>query len=140
MLRLHSIICSIYYMLTRYFSEEKAEVPEHRQMQRCSIQDVIEYINVHYTEPLRLRDVAEAFNVSGEHLSRLFRKELNLTFKEYLYSVRMTYACKLLSYSDKSLLEVAMDAGFPDLRAFSQQFDRAYHTTPKEYRRQFRQA
>ncbi len=138
-LRLHSIICSIYYMLTRYFSEEKAEVPEHRQMQRCSIQDVIEYINVHYTEPLRLRDVAEAFNVSGEHLSRLFRKELNLTFKEYLYSVRMTYACKLLSYSDKSLLEVAMDAGFPDLRAFSQQFDRAYHTTPKEYRRQFRQ-
>ena len=51
----------------------------------------------------------------------------------------MTYACKLLSYSDKSLLEVAMDAGFPDLRAFSQQFDRAYHTTPKEYRRQFRQ-
>ena len=127
-------------MLTRYFSEEKAEVPEHRQMQRCSIQDVIEYINVHYTEPLRLRDVAEAFNVSGEHLSRLFRKELNLTFKEYLYSVRMTYACKLLSYSDKSLLEVAMDAGFPDLRAFSQQFDRAYHTTPKEYRRQFRQA
>lgn len=74
-LRLHSIICSIYYMLTRYFSEEKAEVPEHRQMQRCSIQDVIEYINVHYTEPLRLRDVAEAFNVSGEHLSRLFRKE-----------------------------------------------------------------
>ena len=76
---------------------------------------------------------------SGE-ISNCCQPNAMLTFKEYLYSVRMTYACKLLSYSDKSLLEVAMDAGFPDLRAFSQQFDRAYHTTPKEYRRQFRQA
>lgn len=139
-LHLHSIICMVYYTLVRYFAVKKTEGAEPRQLQsqRSDIRAVIEYINGHYKEALRLRDVAEVFNVSGEHLSRLFRKELNLTFKEYLYSVRMTYACKRLSYSDESILEVAMDAGFPDLRAFSQQFDRAYHTTPKEYRRQFR--
>lgn len=75
-----------------------------------------------------LKDMANLYNISCEHLSRLFKKKLGLTFKEYLYSVRLTHACRLLAHTEKSILDISMEAGFPDMRAFSQQFDRVYHT------------
>ena len=85
-----------------------------------------------------LKDIADQYNFSCEHLSRLFRKKLGLTFKEYLYSIRLTHACRLLTHTEKSILDISLEAGFPDMRAFSQQFNRVYHTPPKEYRRRFR--
>ena len=125
-------------MLTKYFSRSRKAADSCRlSVQQSNLQDIIQYINTHYTEPLMLRDIANQYNVSCEHLSRLFRKKLGLTFKEYLYSIRLTHACRLLIHTDKSILDISLEAGFPDMRAFSQQFDRVYHTTPKEYRRRF---
>ncbi len=86
-------------------------------------------------EHLTLTQIAAQYNVSCEHLSRTFRKSLGLTFKEYLYSIRLTHACRLLLHTDKGILDIAMESGFPDLRFFSRQFDRVYHMTPKEYRK-----
>ena len=74
----------------------------------------------------------------GNAASEALQKKLGLTFKEYLYSIRLTHACRLLTHTEKSILDISLEAGFPDMRAFSQQFGRIYHTTPKEYRRQFR--
>lgn len=83
------------------------------------------------------RNIAQLHNISCEHLSRIFKKNLGLTFKEYLYSIRLTHACRLLLHTNKSTLEIALEAGFPDLRSFGRQFDRVYHMTPKEYRKRF---
>lgn len=139
LLQIHGLICMIYYTLTKYFSRpKKATASQRLSVQKSNLQDVIQYINNDYTEPLMLKDVADRYNISCEHLSRLFRKKLGLTFKEYLYSIRLTHACRLLTHTEKSILDISLEAGFPDMRAFSQQFDRIYHTTPKEYRRQFR--
>lgn len=137
-LQIHGLICIIYYVLTKYFSyPKKADVSRRLSLQKSNLQDIVQYINVHYTEPLMLKEIATCYNISCEHLSRLFKKKLGLTFKEYLYTIRLTHACRLLAHTDKSILEVSMEAGFPDMRTFSQRFDRVYHTTPKEYRRQF---
>lgn len=139
LLQISGLICLIYYTLSKYFSRPRKNVLSCRlSVQQTNLQDIIQHINTHYTEPLMLKDIAERYNISCEHLSRLFKKKLGLTFKEYLYSIRLTHACRLLVHTEKSGLEIAMEAGFPDMRAFSQQFDRVYHMTPKEYRRKYR--
>lgn len=138
LLQIHGLICMVYYTLTKYFSRPQKTASHRLAVQKSSLQDVIQYINTHYTEPLMLKDIADQYNFSCEHLSRLFRKKLGLTFKEYLYSIRLTHACRLLTHTEKSILDISLEAGFPDMRAFSQQFNRVYHTTPKEYRRRFR--
>ena len=84
-----------------------------------------------------LKEIAQLHNVSCEHLSRIFRKSLGMTFKEYLNTIRLNHACRMLIHTNLGTLEIAMEAGFPDLRSFGQQFDRAYHMTPKEYRRRY---
>lgn len=139
LLQIYGLICMIYYTLTKYFSRRRKAGSSYRLSAReSSLQDIIQYINTHYTEHLMLKDIASHYNISCEYLSRLFKKKLGLTYKEYLYSIRLTHACRLLAYTEKSILDISMEAGFPDMRAFSQQFNRVYHTTPKEYRRRYR--
>ncbi|MBO5130215.1 MAG: helix-turn-helix transcriptional regulator [Oscillospiraceae bacterium] len=137
-MQLHGLICMIYYTLMKYFSRPRTVPPFNRlALQETYLQEIIHYINEHYTEQLTLKDIAQLHNISCEHLSRIFKKKLGLTFKEYLYSIRLTHACRLLLHTNKSTLEISLEAGFPDLRSFGRQFDRAYHMTPKEYRRRF---
>ena len=139
LLQIYGLICMIYYTLTKYFSRRRKTGSSYRLSAReSSLQDIIQYINTHYTEHLMLKDIASHYNISCEYLSRLFKKKLGLTYKEYLYSIRLTHACRLLAHTEKSILDISMEAGFPDMRAFSQQFNRVYHTTPKEYRRRYR--
>jgi len=137
-MQLHALICMIYYTLVKYFSRPRTASSFNRLvLQESYLQEIIHYINVHYTEQLTLKDIAQLYNISCEHLSRIFKKKLGLTFKEYLYSIRLTHACRLLLHTNMSTLEVALEAGFPDLRSFGRQFDRVYHMTPKEYRKRF---
>ena len=139
LLQIYGLICMIYYTLTKYFSRRRKAGSSYRLSAReSSLQDIIQYIYTHYTEHLMLKDIASHYNISCEYLSRLFKKKLGLTYKEYLYSIRLTHACRLLAHTEKSILDISMEAGFPDMRAFSQQFNRVYHTTPKEYRRRYR--
>lgn len=138
LMALHGLVCMIYYMLTTYFSRPRSTSPYSRiQIQKSNLQDVVQYINTHYTEHLLLKDVAEIHNISCEHLARIFKKSLGMTFKEYLNTVRLNHACKLMIHTNLGTLEIATEAGFPDLRSFGQQFDRVYHMTPKEFRKKY---
>ena len=138
LMQLHGLVCMIYYTLTKYFSRPRTMSPYGKlSVQRSNLQDIIQYINCHYTEQLMLKEIAQLHNVSCEHLSRIFRKSLGMTFKEYLNTIRLNHACRMLIHTNLGTLEIAMEAGFPDLRSFGQQFDRAYHMTPKEYRRRY---
>lgn len=138
-LRIYSQICGVYYTLTKYFSRYRQEGAGHQAVSGNSgIREIIQYINDRYTEPLTLQDIAEHFAISREYLSRMFRKQLGMTVKEYLCSVRLTHAYQLLTHTDKSTIEIAMESGFPDLRALNREFKAMYHTTPKEYQREIR--
>ena len=86
LLQIYGLICMIYYTLTKYFSRRRKTGSSYRLSAReSSLQDIIQYINTHYTEPLMLKDIASHYNISCEYLSRLFKKKLGLTYKEYLY-------------------------------------------------------
>ena len=138
LMQMHGLICMIYYTLMKNFSRPRtASLYSRPALQGTYLQDIIHYMNGHYTEPLTLKSIAQQYNMSCEHLSRIFKKNLGLTVKEYLYSIRLSHACRMLLHTNKSTLEIAMEAGFPDLRSFGRQFDRVYHMTPKEYRRRF---
>lgn len=134
-LRMESIVCSIYYLLGRYFSHVRVEeFSTGINGWRSSLRDVVRYVDTHYTDPITLKEVASLHGYSAEYLTRRFKKELGVTFKAYVNSMRMEHARRLLDYSDKNILDVAVESGFPDTRAFTQQFVRFYNMTPKEYR------
>lgn len=99
-------------------------------------QKLLIYLERHYTEDLSLEILSKEFGVSRFTLSRLFTDKLHTTFTYYVNSKRLEYACNLLLSTDLSVTQIALDAGFGSSRTFFREFHQAYHTTPREYRRQ----
>lgn len=102
-------------------------------------QKLLIYLETHYTEDLSLEILSKEFGVSRFTLSRLFADKLHTTFPYYVNSKRLEYACNLLLSTDLSVTQIALDSGFGSSRTFFREFQEAYHTTPREYRKKHQQ-
>ena len=98
-------------------------------------QRLLMYIDANYTENLSLETLSREFGVSRFSLSRLFSDKFHTTFPSYVNSKRLEYARDMLVSTNDSITKIALDAGFGSSRTFFREFQQAFHTTPKEYRR-----
>jgi len=97
--------------------------------------EMLSYIQQHYTEKITLGDLAKQFHMSEKYLSRYFKQNFGLNFKQYLLHLRMMQAKHMLETSTCSVLEVALNAGFPSVNYFIRTFKELYGITPLQYRK-----
>lgn len=98
-------------------------------------QQLLIYLDSHYTEELSLDILSKEFGVSRFVLSRLFTEKLHTTFPYYVNSKRLALAKDLLTSTNLSITQIALDAGFGSSRTFFREFRQAFHITPGEYRK-----
>lgn len=98
------------------------------------IMAVIDHIEKHLTEDLDLDSIAGAVHYSKYHLHRMFIEEVGLTIHDYVKRRRLTEAAKLLAFSEKTILEIALSAGYESQQAFGGIFKEMYKKTPHQYR------
>lgn len=96
---------------------------------------VIEYLARHYREDIGLASVAFRFRLSESYLSRLFRASTRFTFGEYLTSLRLREACRLLSATDDTVGSIASRSGFGSLTQFGRVFRKSTGETPLNWRK-----
>ena len=99
---------------------------------------VVRHIERHYTEPVSMAQMARLAGLSATHFNRRFRQTLRMTPLEYLRTVRVQAARRLLAQSTASLAEIAVDTGFTDQSHFTRRFREATGMTPQAYRQRFR--
>ena len=99
------------------------------------ILSAIGYIDEHYHENINLSDVAGKIFISKNYLCDLFKKELNVTFIDYVTNLRIEKAKQLLSQSDMKMYEISEAVGYNDYAYFSQIFKRHTGVTLSEYRK-----
>lgn len=99
------------------------------------VESAVALIRSRYSENLTLEDAAMHLSTSDTYLSRLFRKELDQTFGEFLTSVRLAHAQELLEESTLSIAAIAERVGYENAYYFSRVFKRNLGSTPSEYRR-----
>lgn len=134
-LMINSSVCTIAHTLFTGFQQEdfqSLEILSEKYKKRCK--SVMDYIDRNYREDLTLEVLSEEFGLSKDHISRIFRSCMGVTFKQHLTRVRMYHAYKLLTHTDLTLLEISMESGFSDSRAFISSFKQVYNTTPSQYR------
>jgi two-component system response regulator YesN len=90
----------------------------------------------YYREELSLNDVAEYVNLSPQHLSRIFKKEMDITFIDYLTNVRIGKAIELFSNDALKMYEIAEKIGYSSQHYFSSVFKKVIGVSPIEYRNQ----
>ena len=99
-----------------------------------TIRAIKEYVDLHKEDEIVLKDLANELGYTEYYLTKKFKKETGITFKEYLRDVRLDYAIFLLEHSAISIREISERLHFPSQSYFSQIFKEKYQTTPKEYR------
>jgi len=103
----------------------------------CAVPCVVradEYIRTHFSEPLRIADVARRVGFCADHFGRVFGRETGLTFTNYVARVRVEKAKELLTSTHQRVNEVAFACGFESIPHFNRVFKRLTGQTPSQYR------
>lgn len=96
---------------------------------------ILEYVRRHAFDKLRLDDLAEITGFNKNYICHLFRKQLGMTFIQYVTDLRMKHGCELLSTTFMSVEDVALRCGYPDPAYFNRIFKKYMKVTPAAYRK-----
>ncbi|MBC8547169.1 response regulator [Clostridiaceae bacterium NSJ-31] len=100
------------------------------------IREIKDYIEENYSdENFSLQDAANFAHVSPQHLSRVFRHEIGITFMDYVTRIRIRKAIELLRDADLKIYEIAQKVGYSSQHYFSSAFKRVLGVSPLEYRK-----
>ncbi len=114
------------------FCEAMERVVGYKYSDNPSFNQLLEYIDMHYAEDIRLSDCANAISMSESNVARFFKKYLHTNFKSYYNEIRMEKAKEWLEQG-YSIKEAADLAGYNNLNYFYRIFKKQYNMTPKEY-------
>ncbi len=80
---------------------------------------------------LSLSTTAQALGVNPAYLSRVFRQSSSIHFTKYVNMLRCFYAARILhEHPDRTVTEVALEAGFGSVRSFNREFQDLYGVAP----------
>ena len=96
------------------------------------------YIVEHIDSPLTVQEVAEHTGVTPEYLTKCFKQDFGTTVSAYIRNWRIHRAKRLLTFSDRSLSEIAAYLAFSSQSHFQTVFKKEMGITPQEYRKQSR--
>ncbi|MBM7553886.1 response regulator transcription factor [Thalassobacillus pellis] len=100
-----------------------------------NMQRLLEYIDVHYAEPLSLTTLADYFHFNPSYLSSYFSNHHNVGFSDYLNHVRIEKAKHMLASSAASVSEISDMVGYSEPSYFCKVFKRLEGSSPGRYRK-----
>lgn len=101
------------------------------------LHQIFSFVEANFGGDCSLHDLAHTLGFSYSYLSRYFKKNVGLSFNEYVNRYRINNACYVLQNTDHSVLQCALDSGYKSLRSFNRNFVSYLSVTPKEYRENF---
>lgn len=94
------------------------------------------YILEHLADKISTEDIAQELQVNRTYLSRIFKKETGSTLVDYIHTLKMDEAKRLLITTDKSLIAIANSLSFSSQSQFQMIFKKVVGCTPTEFKKQ----
>lgn len=125
-------------VLYRIYLERQKDEPgaSGRRKTFAKLQPVLDYIHEYYLEQIELDDLVKVAPMNKSYLCTCFKNFLHMRIFEYIDQLRIDRACMLLSTTEKSITEIAMETGFNSVSYFNRVFKKIRNLSPGEYRRQ----
>lgn len=100
-----------------------------------ALREVVAYCSQNFAQALSLDLLEAELHLSKYYISHLFSGKLGIRFNDYINSLRISHACRLLRRDDMQITEIAEAVGFNTLRTFNRAFSRFRGMSPTEYRK-----
>ena len=125
------LLTQLLITINRLVFQQGTYIEESTQTSRAVTQ-VMNYVNLHYSEPLSLDMLAEKFYVSKYHLSHEFGRQVGTSVYRYIQKKRLLMARQLMAQGKKPN-EVYASCGFGDYAGFYRAFKSEYQIGPREF-------
>src|SRR5699024_8451656 len=94
--------------------------------------------NQNFQEDINLSRIAQEFWLNPSYLSRQFKYHVGINITEFITRQRLNFAKILLTITDKSISEIALEAGYNNISYFNTVFKNQVGITPGQYRKEQR--
>ena len=101
---------------------------------REEIKTVLGYIHAHPGESIKCEAMAARVNLSASYFSRLFKKEVGMSFTDFLMRRRIEHARDLLAHTRMSFEEITWAVGLENVSYFHRAFKKLTGMTPRQAR------
>lgn len=99
------------------------------------IAEVLEYCNTNYMKTMTMMEVSALFFISPFHFSRLFKRYTGFNFTEYILTLRIREAQRLLRETSSKVIDIAESVGYMNITHFNRKFKHVTKMSPLEYRK-----
>jgi AraC-like DNA-binding protein len=101
------------------------------------ISKIVEYISSNIDKQISLDIVAEEFNISSSHLSRIFNRCSGTSFSEFVKNKKLEKAAELImKEKNVNISDIEVKLGYLTPAYFSKLFKEKYGMTPAQFRKQ----
>lgn len=108
-------------------------LPEQQDADSAAIQQMIAYIEEHYSEKITLPMLAQELFYSESFMTRHFKSKVGMNFADYLNRYRIQQALSMMQSAGVRLSEIAAACGFGDYKYFNQVFKKYVGCSAKDY-------
>ena len=116
-----------------------SSMPNNYNKDREQIDKIYEYVFQNVQNGINLNDAAKLVFMEPSSFCRYFKKKTSQTFMDYVKSVRIGIAARLLAETDKQITQICYECGYNNLANFNHYFKVVMKKTPSEYRKAFQQ-
>ncbi|MHC1693069.1 MAG: helix-turn-helix transcriptional regulator [Sphaerochaetaceae bacterium] len=99
-----------------------------------AVERMLRYIEMHISEPITLRMLADAAWYSPWHCARLFKESTGMAPFTYIRQKRLTLAARILREESRAIVDVAFDFVFDSHEGFTRAFSRQFGMSPSRFR------
>ena len=131
-LKLSTSMADIFIQCFRYFKNNHTVLNDNELAVR-----IIKYISMNFEKKLTNIDIARHFNYHPNYISSLVKQYTGYPLNQYINQIRATKATEMLSFTEKSISEVAYLCGYYDTSHFIKSFRKIIGITPNEYRNKY---
>lgn len=101
--------------------------------------EIMDYLNEHYTEQISLNTMAKELHISAPYISKLFKETFGIGVWKYLNQLRIKKSLPALCNTDENILDIAVLAGFNNAKTYRRIFQQEIGSSPTEYRKNNRE-
>ena len=126
--------------LTSFFAEMLEMLPMRGADpdENHAIKIIVTYCAQNFTKDISLTTLEQELHLSKYYISHLFGEKLGIRFNDYVNSLRVSEACRLIRMTDMNITEISGASGFGTLRTFNRAFMKQMGMSPSEYKKSSR--
>ena len=133
---LNALLTTFFIQLLRNHEKTVVINNQNEKYQDENIIYILKYLEMHW-DTLTLGDLAAFFNYSERQMSRILKNCTGQTFTALQQQAKLSHACELLKHPNISIRSIAEKIGYSNITYFYNLFQKQFHISPAEYRKQF---